>query len=406
MQIVGLPQRINKQLALLPTIQKYYEELAANPSYVKTGEIDYLLNDFSDDKLRDALIYVGKHNTLPPHSEIQELTNPACVRAYRQSMEFGWANLRFLQRVVKATFMPDESPSKIMYARQVALYCKLCGEYKASGMFAYDNKDESYTEHIRFTDAHIINPDTTSFKLPRRRKGNKRPKKRIHCETCGTYANKNLEKRMEGVYASAREYIYSPLYLEQLASESRALPKVLSVRIRTKEPASEAEKVAARLSAKRVKQSRHIQAVMENMSLLEETIGKEQVERLIEDNGRSIYDKFGMRIITPDTDTCYQIMEWFKEKFPITRFADYIAEPKENDYRSLHATLVSLPTDRFTQELIGVKMPVDLQIRSNDMHRTAESGTAARGPEKGRRELVDHKLFLAMTVLRHHMFGV
>jgi GTP diphosphokinase / guanosine-3',5'-bis(diphosphate) 3'-diphosphatase len=79
-------------------------------------------------------------------------------------------------------------------------------------------------------------------------------------------------------------------------------------------------------------------------------------------------DIFGFRVVLDSVESCYRALGIVHTTWPVVpgRFKDYISTPKQNDYRSIHSTVIGPGNQR-----------VELQIRTEEMDRVAEFGIAA-----------------------------
>ena len=144
-------------------------------------------------------------------------------------------------------------------------------------------------------------------------------------------------------------------------------------RYRVLEKALRRSRGSQRQMVKRV--SEELEAALAAEGIEAELIGREKhlysIYKKMAEKRRTladVVDVFGFRIIVDDVSTCYQVLGIVHGLYkPMPgRFKDYVAIPRINGYQSLHTTL------------FGPKgQPLEVQIRTRNMDRVAESGVAS-----------------------------
>jgi GTP pyrophosphokinase len=159
--------------------------------------------------------------------------------------------------------------------------------------------------------------------------------------------------------------------LAKMIAQKRAEREALVARMR--EPLAEALERASIHNAEVTGRPKHLWSIHKKMS---------QSERSYEE----IYDLLAIRVLVDSVPECYHALGVIHDGWtPIQeRIKDYIAQPKSNGYQSLHTTVFGPGKQLF-----------EIQIRTREMHRTAEYGIAAHWLYKegsSRRDELDEQL--------------
>lgn len=96
-----------------------------------------------------------------------------------------------------------------------------------------------------------------------------------------------------------------------------------------------------------------------------------------------LHDIIAFRIIVNTKEQCYQVLHIISQHYNTIpgRFKDFIIKPKSNGYQSLHIVIIT-PT----------KQKIEIQIRTHEMHKRAQSGTAAHYQYKNK-PIVENKIY-------------
>ncbi len=215
--------------------------------------------------------------------------------------------------------------------------------------------------------------------------------------------NKQLEKE-KAEYARETLDLYAPLANRLGVWQLKWELEDLSFRFLEPELY---KKIAQMLDEKRLERQRYIaQAIaalaheLESMNIKAEITGRPKHIYSIWNKMRSkavdfseVYDVRGLRVIVPSVKDCYAVLGVVHNLWqPIAReFDDYISRPKGNLYQSLHTAVIG-PGGR----------TLEVQIRTEEMHRQAEFGIAAhwRYKEPGKPAKADAKFDQKIAWLR------
>src|SRR5207248_9645072 len=166
------------------------------------------------------------------------------------------------------------------------------------------------------------------------------------------------------------------------------------------------EDVAKRISRKRHERERLVSDLrdllareLENVGITAEITGRPKHiysvwQKMTRDNKdfSEIYDLSAIRVLVDSVRDCYGVLGVVHSLWkPVPgRFKDYVAMPKSNGYQSLHTTVITHTGD-----------PIEIQIRTQEMHRVAEFGVAAHWTYKegGKDASFDQKLSWLRSLL-------
>ena len=183
-------------------------------------------------------------------------------------------------------------------------------------------------------------------------------KRRIARETLDIYAPIANRLGMYNVRINLESLAFQAYYPMRARMLNRAINKKYGQRIKDTEKLGDylkSELAADYIESDISIREKHIYSIYQKMQKKRRSLGE-------------IMDVVGVRIITDKHDSCYRILGVIHSLFkPVEgRFKDYIAVPKSNGYQSLHTTVVGTNG-----------LPMEVQIRTQEMNMVADNGIAA-----------------------------
>ena len=170
---------------------------------------------------------------------------------------------------------------------------------------------------------------------------------------------------------------------------------------------AEYSKIASLLVGRRAERERHVEAVRQDLAFRLEAKGvhaevhgrAKHIYSIWQKMRRkgigfgSIHDVQALRVLVDDVEACYNVLGVVHTQWPHIRneFDDYITNPKENGYRSIHTAVIG-PMGRM----------LEVQIRTHEMHEEAELGVCAHWAYKGHDEGEADKANWLRSVLDWH----
>ena len=293
------------------------------------------------------------------------IIHPLCVSIILAELELDKETIvaGLLHDVVEDTVMTDEE-IKEMFGAEVAL---LVDGVTKLGQLSYDaDKVEVQAENLRkmflamAKDIRVIlikladrlhNMRTLKYMKPEKQKEKARETMEIYAPLAQRLGISKIKIELDDL---ALKYLEPEAYYDlvtQIAQRKTVRDEYVQMLVEEVKKHIHDAGIPAEISGR----AKHFFSIYKKMKNQDKTLDQ-------------IYDLFAIRIIVDSVKDCYAALGVIHEMYkPIPgRFKDYIAMPKPNMYQSLHTTLIG-PTGQ----------PFEIQIRTYDMHRTADYGIAA-----------------------------